>query len=339
MVVMDMVRSGTEPSEEAPMLPSADGPVLGSVDRLGQPPTADPLSPRERPTHDGQWEPLAGAELLSRLRFTGRPRPAADPDRRRRLRNVLESGLGTDSRPAGLPPMVITRGRLTRILDGEPASSAEDGKEPELTTALACGALLDVLFRQLITIGVIDDPVIDGLSALAVDRRNHRLVTWIGGLSDPDRRELETEVRRQADELARRWPRLEPGWFPRTGLRLRTGLADGTVILSARADLAVGQPAGDRASVALVDVTSGARHRTDRHDRRFMALVETLRSPAPPFVVATYYTRTGELDVDPVTDELLEAAAHRVATGIGQLVTAAGDRRFPLGGVVSGVTP
>ncbi len=233
--------------------------------------------------------------------------------------------------------MVITRGRLARILDGEPASPSAEGTEPVPTTALACGALVDVLFRQLITVGFIDDPVADGLSALAVDRRNHRLVAWIGGLSDPDRRELENEVRRQADDLARRWPRLEPGWFPRTGVRLRTGLADGTVILSARADLAVGRPAGDRASVALVDVTSGARHRTDRTGRRFMALVEALRSPAPPFVVATYYTRTGELDVDPVTDELLEAAAHRAATGIGRLMAEAGDPRSPVGGAERGV--
>ncbi len=42
---------------------------------------------------------------------------------------------------------------------------------------------------------------------------------------------------------------------------------------------------------------------------------KTLRSPAPPFVVATYYTRTGELDVDPVTDELLAAAARRTMAG------------------------
>jgi hypothetical protein len=241
---MDMVRSGfepsgTEPSGEALVLPPADRPAL--------PPTADPVPSDRRPTCLGQWEPLAGAELLGRLRFTGRPRPAADPDRRRRLRTLLESGLGTDGgtddrpderpdgrtderpdeRPDGLAPLVITRGRLARILDGESASLSAEGTEPVPTTALACGALVDVLFRQLVTVGFIDDPVADGLSALAVDRRNHRLVDWIGGLSDPDRRELENEVRRQADDLARRWPRLEPGWFPRTGVRDRTGRRDG----------------------------------------------------------------------------------------------------------------
>ena len=53
-------------------------------------------------------------------------------------------------------------------------------------------------------------------------------------------------------------------------------------------------------------------HRADLH---FYALVEALRSPAPPFVVATYYTRTGELDVDPVTEELLVAAGRRTLVG------------------------
>jgi hypothetical protein len=338
MVVMDMVRSGAVQDEEAPTLPSADRSVFEPVDRPAWPSPAAPVPTIGAPTHVGQWQPLAGAELLGRLRFTGRPRPAGDPDRRRRLRELLESCLGTGGLSAGIPPVVVTRGRLTRVLAGEPASCPDDRAGPVPTTALACGALVDALFRQLVTIGFIDDAMVDGLAALAVDRRNDRLVAWIGGLPDPDRRELEAEVRRQADDLVRRWPRLEPGWFPRTGVRLRTGLADGAVLLSARADLAVGRPAGDRASVALVDVTSGVRQQTDRADRRFMALVETLRSPAPPFAVATYYTRTGELDVDPVTDELLEAAADRAATGIGRLVADAGHRS-PVGGFVPGVTP
>ena len=44
-------------------------------------------------------------------------------------------------------------------------------------------------------------------------------------------------------------------------------------------------------------------------------MVESLRSPAPPFVVATYYTRTGEVDVDPVSEELLVGAARRTLAG------------------------
>ena len=85
--------------------------------------------------------------------------------------------------------------------------------------------------------------------------------------------------------------------------------------LAARVDLALGGPPADEASVALVEIKSGTRRVEHRAELHFYALVETLRSLAPPFVVATYYTRTGELDADPVTPELLTAAARRPCTG------------------------
>jgi hypothetical protein len=92
-------------------------------------------------------------------------------------------------------------------------------------------------------------------------------------------------------------------------------LADGAVELSARVDLAIGAPAPDEASVAIVEIKSGMRRAEHRADLHFYALVESLRSPAPPFVVATYYTKTGELDVDPVSEELLVGAARRTLAG------------------------
>ena len=63
--------------------------------------------------------------------------------------------------------------------------------------------------------------------------------------------------------------------------------------------------------------TRRVEHRAELH---FYALVETLRSLTPPFVVATYYTRTGELDTDPVTAELLAAAARRTVAGARSLL-------------------
>ena len=101
-------------------------------------------------------------------------------------------------------------------------------------------------------------------------------------------------------------------------------LAAGAVELSARVDLAVGPPAEEMASVALVEVTSGARRPEHRDVVRFAALVEALRSPAPPFAVATYYTRTGEIDVEPVTRELLVDAARRCLVGSRVLAGSAG---------------
>jgi hypothetical protein len=190
---------------------------------------------------------------------------------------------------------------------------------------MACGALIDGLFRQLVTTGSIGDPMADGLDALVLDDRQGELVTWIDNLSPTERGALTAEVDRQCLDLVARWPRLDPSWLPRTQVPMRVGLADGSIELSGRVDLAIGRPGLNVASVAIVEVKSGARRADHRSDLHFYALVETLRSPAPPFAVATYYTRTGELDVDPVSDELLASAARRTAAGIGALCRPTGE--------------
>lgn len=274
------------------------------------------------------WTPLAGNALLDRIRVTGRPRPVADPERVARLRDDLEQGIGrgTEAEGVGEPrhpsipnaarPLVITKDRLTRALRGEPGPDRADFEIEPPTTAMACGALIDVLFQQLVTVGSIGDPMSDGIDALAVNERQAPLVTWIDKLSPPERGALAAEVARQASDLVTRWPRLDPAWLPRTQVPMRVGLAGGSIELSGRVDLAIGRPGLGVASVAIVEVKSGGRRPEHRYDLHFYALIETLRSPAPPFAVATYYSRTGELDVDPVSDELLAAAARRTVAGI-----------------------
>jgi hypothetical protein len=221
--------------------------------------------------------------------------------------------------------LVVTKDRLTRVLSREthqtladfgerPPTIADFGERPP-TIAMACGAIVDVLFRQLVTVGSIADPMADALAALSVDDHQRALVSWIERLPGSERDQLHAEVDRQASGLCRRWPSLEPSWLPRTQQALRVPLADGAVELSARVDLAIGAPAPDEASVAIVEIKSGMRRAEHRADLHFYALVESLRSPAPPFAVATYYTRTGELDVDPVSEELLVGAARRTLAG------------------------
>jgi hypothetical protein len=211
--------------------------------------------------------------------------------------------------------LVVTKDRLTRVLACEAHQADADFGERPPTIAMACGAIVDVLFRQLVTVGSIADPMADGLAALSVDDHQRALVSWIERLPGSERDQLHAEVDRQAGGLCRRWPSLEPAWLPRTQQALRVPLAGGAVELSARVDLAIGAPAADEASVAIVEIKSGMRRAEHRADLHFYALVESLRSPAPPFVVATYYTRTGELDVDPVSEDLLVGAARRTLAG------------------------
>ncbi len=285
----------------------------------------------------GQWQPLSGDALLQRLRVTGRPRPAADPATARLLRHLLEEGLedgpgsgseGGSARGSGTSaggptsrrlPIVVTKDRLTRVLSCEAHQVTSEFGERPPTQAIAVGALVDCLFRQLVTIGHIEDPMADGIAALSVDDHQSVLVDWIERLPSPQRVELSAEVERQVLGLVARWPVLSPGWLPRTQEPLKASLADGHVLLSARIDLAIGQQAVENASIGIVELKSGRRRGEHRADLHFYALIEALRSPAPPFMVATYYSRTGELDVEPVSEELLLAAARRARAGIDAL--------------------
>jgi hypothetical protein len=302
-------------------------------------PTGDEgLRLRGRPGRDADasaaapgWRPLAGAALLDRLRVTGRARPPADPTTAVDLRTFLERGLdgsvgrAVDPAPVSGPVDVVTKDRLTRALSCPAHRSAGGFGDRLFTQPLACGALVDVLFRQLVTVGSIGDAMVDAMDGLALDERQAPLVAWIRELPRTERAELRAEVDRQADGLRRRWPALDPSWFPRTQEVLRAPLVDGRIELSARVDLAVGRPAEDVASVAVVEVKSGVRRPGHRLDLHFYALIETLRSTVPPFAVATYYSRTGELDVEPVTPELLVGAARRCLAGIRAMGPAAGD--------------
>jgi hypothetical protein len=239
---------------------------------------------------------------------------------------------GTGGPQPSSSPLVVTKDRLTSVLACEAHYVASEFGDRVLTTAMACGALIDVLFRQLVTVGSVEDPMAEGLAALLVDDRQRELASWIERLPMRDRDELRAEVERQVDGLRTRWPRLEPMWLPRSQESMRVGLRDGAVELSARVDLAIGRPAEDEASVALVEIKAGARRVEHRADLHFYALIEALRSPAPPFVVATYYTRTGELDVDTVTEELLVTSAWRTVAGIRSLwnlASGAAPRRSP----------
>ncbi len=273
------------------------------------------------------WQPLAGTALLDRLRVTGRARPVADLRLVADLRSLLEHDFdgigGSASGHASLvgrdAPLMVTKDRLTRSLACATHASADPTGERECSLPLACGALVGVLFRQLVATGSIGDPLADGMDGLGVDEHQAPLVAWIGQLAPDALSELRSEVERQTDGLRRRWPVLDPAWLPRTQECIRVPLADGRIELVARVDLAIGRPPVDEASVALVDVTSGSRWPAHRADRHLYALVETLRSTTPPFAVATYYTRTGELEVDPVTPDLLVDAARRCRAGIAVL--------------------
>ena len=198
-----------------------------------------------------------------------RPGPTRRPTRTwsADLRSHLESACG--AAPTAAPPvrpLVVTTDRLTGRSPVRPTPPDERTGDGAARSALACGALVDVLFRQLVTTGSIGDAV-GGRARRARRRRAPGAAGRRGSTHwpPPSGRELRAEVDRQADGLRRRWPALDPSWLPADpGVpagaagrgRGRTGRPGSTWPSAARPR--------DEASVALVDVTSGRRRAVHR---------------------------------------------------------------------------
>jgi hypothetical protein len=180
---------------------------------------------------------------------------------------------------------------------------------------------VDALFRQWVTVGVIDDPWNDALAALAVegDGDGDGVVAFVGGLPATRRDGMVLEVAEHAAHIMEQWPVPNPTWMARTQERLEVPLCGGRIVLAGVVDLVLGSPPQGQASVCLVELKSGARRLEHRGDLHFYALLEALRSGAPPFRIATYYSGTGELDAEPVGEDTLVSALQRALDGMGRL--------------------
>jgi len=248
--------------------------------------------------------------LTERLRGDGEKRPKVDPGLAGGLRDWLEDGLA--GCVAGLPPdgapVRVTKEEVNRVLTCEALSRSSARRA--VTFELARGVLVDALFRQWVTVGDIAEPWEDAMSAVECDA-DKGILEFVTGLDAESRRRLAAEVGRHAAEIRASWPVSSPSWLARTQERIEVPLTGGKVVLSGVVDLAFGAPCEERASVCLVELKSGARRLEHRGDLHYYALLETLRSGAPPFRIATYYSATAELDVEPVGEDVLLSALHR----------------------------
>jgi hypothetical protein len=255
--------------------------------------------------------------LLRRLRGDGAPRLEADPGLAGGLRDWLEDGLSEAVRAlrADAEVVRVNKESLSQVLLCEAHMVARRSAPRVVTVDLARGSLVDALFRQWVTIGVVDDAWDDALAALEVDGDRDGIVAFVAGLPAGLRRRMRTEVVQHAATIASGWPVPSPAWLPRTQERLEVPLCGGRVVLAGVVDLVLGSPAQQRASVCLVELKSGGRRIEHRGDLHFYALLEALRSGAPPFRIATYYSGTGELDAEPVGEDTLVSALSRALDG------------------------
>ena len=224
-------------------------------------------------------------------------------------------GAGDPSGAAGLGGVGDPSGSLG--LDG--AEEREEDPWPRIRHRL-----VTVLFRQWIATGQMGDPWQDAWDGAAAEESlgdpAGSMEAMAGG---PERGELGVHAR----NIKACWPEVPPWWRPRTALRARASLGGGRLVVGSIFDLVLGGPAVSRASVCLVRVVAGERRPVHREERHFDALVETLRAGAAPFRTATFYTATGTMDVESVTEATLGEAAGRVLVALERLAEDRGGGR------------
>jgi hypothetical protein len=249
------------------------------------------------------------------------------------LRAWLEDGVAAvaGDRPSDAAPVVVTGRRIAGTFGGGDPDSAVRRESP-LQGPQVLGALTAVLFRQAVSAGLGEDPLDDALAGLDAEPGGEAVTGYVNSLRASALPALTGELERTTAHLVRDWSAVPAGWLPRTNDPVNIALAGGRVVLAGTLDLVLGAPSDGTASVCLVDVCSGARRSSDRTLRHYHALLETLRTGAAPFRVATYYTRDGSLVVDEVDDDLLSGMVDVVVAAVVHACGAAGDAPTETGG-------
>jgi RecB family exonuclease len=258
----------------------------------------------------------AQREVLDALRAPERPRPRYDAGLRAALRAHLEEELGPLAALVDRPA-VVTKRALGEVLTCEAHHLASTAAPFEWNVALARG----VVVHRAIQLGVFrrDAPpplelVDDALDRLA-DDPDAAVADYLLDLPEAERAELRDAASEVVSAFTELWPPLARTWFPRTETPVRAELCGGKVVLTGRVDLSLGVADGDRAGRVLVDLKTGGASAGHLHDLRFYALLETLRSGVPPLRLATSYLEAGDLAVEDVDEDVLEAAVRRTVQG------------------------
>jgi hypothetical protein len=258
-------------------------------------------------------------DLLDDLRSRTACRTGFDPGLAGGLRAWLEDGVvSIVSGMAGASALEIRPWNLVRGATGTypgcpPTASANSPRRlPRLHLAL-----VRTVFRLTVAGSPPARPFEDALSALSVEDRGVAIVHAVGALGRRQRSALRDIVRSDAATIVSQWRMPPAAWLPRTRERLCVPLGGGAVVLTATADLMLGALAPTCASVCAVNVHAGPPEAAHARVRGFLALLETLRSGAPPFRVATYHTACGRLVVQDVTDDVLTSAVSDVLEHLG----------------------
>ena len=251
--------------------------------------------------------------LLATLRGDRGRRPLRDEGLAGGLRAVLEDRLyellGGARREATL---VISAATLR--------SSASGGEIGNATLARARGVLVSTIFRLLVAQVHVEDPFADALSAWRAQHPDDQLLGQVEALEADQRARLRSDVTAHVATLAAGIGPVPSGWAPRTAQRARVRLAGGAVQLNDLVDLVVGSTCSERASVALVDVTTSPLAQGAERVMRFHALVQTLRSSVVPLRTSIFSSATGEVWTHDVDADLLHRGVEELMDAVTRVV-------------------
>ena len=263
---------------------------------------------RPNPRGDTPVERGTGGELLTLLRGDAAARPRFDPGLAGGLRAWLEDAAYdvVTARGEHAPPLFLG----PRQLLGSHDERRDDGirHDDGVRHGQALSRLVHALLRQLVHTGDIDSPLTDALDALRAFGDDED-VRSIEGLPTTTRAALAETLGVHARNLTALVPRFAPGWMPRTDDRVAIPLAGGRVVIHGTFDLIVGLPHQHTASLCALGVSSGGSWADQRRSLHFLALLETLRSGAPPFRLALLESASGRYGVEDVREEHLRAIA------------------------------
>jgi hypothetical protein len=258
-------------------------------------------------------------EILALLRAGSGSRPRFDPGLGGGLRAWLEDAASL---------IVLARGEESAPLHlGTRAFAGDRGRAGATVGSgdLITPTLVHALFRQLVVTGSVGDPLSDALHAVRVTGGRDDVIREIERLGVRDRQELAARVGRHVEQLRRLLPPLQPVWLPRTAERVSVPLAGGRVVLHGVFDLLIGAPEPDAAALCAVALTTSGAWSLARQRLHLLALLETIRSGAPPFRVGLLHSGEGRYGVEDVTEEHLRAVAAHVAGRLTELAQGTDD--------------
>ena len=280
----------------------------------------------------GQPAGGAGGEVLALLRDTA-ARPSFDPGLAGGLRAWLEDAAYgvVASRGDLAPPLVLGPRELLGAADVAGAAGGIGGPGAGRSEDAIVSRLVHALFRRLVVdgvvVGAVDDPLGDALDALRAEGSGGAAastVVSVETMEEAARTALGAVVATHAAHLSDLVPRLAPGWMPRTDDRVAIPLAGGRVVLHGVFDLLVGLPRPGTASLCALGLCTGGSWARERRSLHYLALLETLRSGAPPFRLALLETGSGRYGIEDVREEHLRAIASHLAAWLGAATEAGG---------------